>query len=117
MRNRLQAVAMLMLVAAAPAAAQQIERVTFDEAVRRAVTSHPTVQQAAAGVRRAESIALQVRARSRPSVDASFSTNVIDPVTRFEGTSITPRNQTLTTGGLTVPLLAPVSRAERNQAA
>jgi outer membrane protein len=117
MRNLLLPIAVLTLAAATPAAAQQIERVTFEEAVRRAVTSHPTVQQAAAGVRRAESVALQVRARSLPSVDASFSTNVIDPVTQFEGTSITPRNQTLTTAGLTVPLLAPVSRAERNQAA
>jgi outer membrane protein TolC len=112
-----RALAILTLVTALPAAAQQVERVTFEEAVRRAVTSHPTVQQAAAGVRRAESIAQQVRARSRPSVDASFSTNVIDPVTEFGGSSITPRTQTLSTAGLTVPLLAPVSRAERNQAA
>jgi outer membrane protein len=111
------ALALLIVAGAAPAAAQQMERVTFEEAVRRAVTSHPTVQQAAAGVRRAESIAQQVRARSLPSLDASFSTNVIDPVTEFSGSSITPRTQTLSTAGLTVPLLAPVSRAERNQAA
>jgi outer membrane protein TolC len=117
MRNRVGAIAVVMLAVVPPAAAQQVERVTFEEAVRRSVTSHPTVQQAAAGVRRAESIAQQVRARSLPSLDASFSTNMIDPVTQFEGTSITPRSQTLTTAGLTVPLLAPVSRAERNQAA
>jgi outer membrane protein TolC len=96
--------------------AQTIEQLTFEEAVRRAVTSHPTVQQAAAGILRAESILQQVRARSLPSVDATFSTNVIDPVTQFSGTSINPRTQTVTTAGLAVPLLTPVRWAERNQA-
>src|SRR5688500_3462023 len=110
-------IAALFVLSAMPAGALQLERVTFEDAVRRAVTTHPTVQQAAAGVRRAESILQQVRARSQPSVDASFSTNVIDPITEFGGSSITPRTQTLSTAGLTVPLLAPVSRAERNQAA
>ena len=97
-------------------AAQTIERVTFEEAVRRAVTSHPTVQQAAAGILRAESILQQVRARSLPSVDATFGTNIIHPVTRFSGSSINPRTQTVTTAGLSVPLLTPVRWAERNQA-
>jgi outer membrane protein len=99
------------------AVAQAIEALTFDEAVRRAVTSHPTVQQAAAGVSRAEAILQQARGRSLPSVDARFTTNVIDPVTSFNGSSIVPRTQTLTTAGVSVPLLAAVSWAERKQAA
>jgi outer membrane protein TolC len=94
-----------------------LERVTFEDAVRRAVSSHPTVRQAAAGVLRAESIFQQVRAQSRPSLDATVSTNVIEPVTRFNGESVVPRTQTLSTVGLTVPLFAPVSWAERDQAA
>jgi outer membrane protein TolC len=97
-------------------AAQTIERVTFAEAVRRAVTSHPSVQQAAAGILRAESILQQVRSRSLPSVDATVSANVIDPVTQFSGTSINPRTQTVTNAGLSVPLLTPVRWAERHQA-
>ena len=96
--------------------AQAIEQVTFEEAVRRAVTSHPTVQQAAAGILRAESILQQVRAQSLPSLEATFGTNVIDPVTRFSGSSINPRTQTVTTAGLSVPLLTPVRWAERHQA-
>ena len=95
---------------------QTIEQVTFEEAVRRAVTSHPTVQQAAAGILRAESILQQVRGRSLPSVEATFGANVIDPVTRFSGSSINPRTQTVTTAGLSVPLLTPVRWAERHQA-
>jgi outer membrane protein TolC len=97
--------------------AQELERVTFEDAVRRAVANHPTVRQAAAGVLRAQAVLQQVRSRSRPSVDASFSTNVIAPVTSFDGQGIVPRTQTLSTAALTVPVFTPVSWAERNQAA
>src|SRR5688572_15951705 len=97
-------------------AAQVLETVTFEEAVQRAVNNHPTVQQAAAGILRAESILQQARSRYLPTVDATFSTNIIDPVTEFSGTSINPRTQTVTTAGLSVPLLTPVRWAERNQA-
>ena len=96
--------------------AQDIERVTFEEAVRRAVISNPSVQQAAAGILRAESIFEQVRARSRPSLDAAFTTNVIEPVTSFSGTSIVPRAQTSTSAAFSLPLFTPVSWAQRNQA-
>jgi outer membrane protein TolC len=108
----------LGLLALLPAygGAQGLETVTFEDAVQRAVRNHPTVQQAAAGILRAEAILQQVRARSLPSVDATFSTNVIDPVTQFSGTSINPRTQTATSAGLSVPLLTPVRWAERHQA-
>jgi outer membrane protein len=98
-------------------AAQALETVTFEDAVQRAVRNHPTVQRAAAGILRAEAILQQVRARSLPLVDATFSANVIDPVTEFSGTSINPRTQTVTAAGVSVPLLTPVRWAERNQAA
>ena len=116
MRN-LSAVLAALLLLPALAAAQAVEQVTFEEAVRRAVSSHPTVRQAAAGVLRAQAVLQQARARTRPALDAAFSTNVIEPVTSFGGESIVPRTQTVTTTGLTVPLFTPVSWAERNQAA
>ena len=116
MRN-LAAVLAALLLLPALAAAQAVEQVTFEEAVRRAVSSHPTVRQAAAGVLRSQAVYQQAQARTRPSVGASFSTNVIDPVTSFGGESIVPRTQTVTTTGVTVPLFTPVSWAERNQAA
>jgi multidrug efflux system outer membrane protein len=109
---------LLVVLASFPTrtAAQALETVTFDEAVQRAVKNHPTVQQAAAGILRAESILQQVRARSLPVVDAEISTNIIDPVIRFDGSSINPRTQTVTSATVSVPLLTPVSWAERNQA-
>jgi outer membrane protein TolC len=108
----------LALAVPMTAAAQQpIQRVTFDEAVQRAIMNHPTVQQAAINILRAETILQQVRSRSLPSVDATFATNTIGPVTEFGGQSIFPRTQTVTSANLAVPLLTPVSWAQRNQAA
>ena len=97
--------------------AQTIERLTFQQAIDRATMNNPTLAQAAAGIVRAEAILQQISASSRPSVNATFATNVIDPVTRFGGASINPRTQTQTTGGLSVPLLTPVAWAQRSQAA
>ena len=116
MRNTLLMASLLAWIPIC-ASAQVVETVTFEDAVQRAVKNHPTVQQAAAGILRAEAILQQVRARSLPTVDASFATNVIDPVTEFSGASINPRTQTVTTASLSVPLLTPVRWAERAQAA
>jgi outer membrane protein TolC len=100
-----------------PAAAQTIEAITFDEAIRRATTANPGIQQAAAGILRAEAILQQVRSRSLPALDATFTTNIIDPVTEFAGSSINPRTQTTTAATFSAPILAPVRWAERAQAA
>lgn len=120
MPDRLRTVAVLWALGAAlsvSSAAQTMERVTFEEAVRRAIDGHPQVQRAAADIMRAEAVLQQVRARSRPSIDAALTTNVIDPVTRFGGSAIFPRTQTVTTASVAVPLVTPVRWAERNQAA
>ena len=105
-----------VLVAATPSLAQTIERLTFDEAIRRATTNNPTIAQAAAGIMRAQAILTQFRSVSRPSISASFGVNVIDPVTRFSGASINPRTQTQTIGDITVPILTPVAWALTAQA-
>lgn len=102
---------------ARPAASQTIEAITFDEAIRRATSANPGVQQAAAGILRAEALLQQVRSRSLPALDATFTTNIIDPVTEFAGSSINPRTQTTTAATFSAPILAPVRWAERAQAA
>jgi outer membrane protein len=111
-------VAVLALAAVAPhASAQTIEAITFDEAIRRAVTNNPTVQQAAAGILRAEALLQQVRALSLPSLNATLATNVIGPVPEFGGQNIVPRSQLNASAGLAVPLIEPVLWAQRAQAA
>lgn len=106
----------LAVCAGAPAAAQGIEAITLDEAVRRAIAANPSMQQAAAGILRAEALLQQTRALSLPSVAATLTTRVIGPVPEFAGQTIVPRSQLDTTLGLAVPLLTPTRWAERNQA-
>jgi outer membrane protein TolC len=107
---------MLCLVIPHVTSAQDVERLSFDEAVRRAVANNPTVQQAAAGILRAEAILQQVGARSRPSLDASLAAEVVDPVSRFDGNNITPRGQTASSATFRAPLWTPVAWAQRVQA-
>lgn len=116
MRSRAFPAVLVTLLLPVSSGAQTIERLTFDEAVRRALANHPTVQQAAAGVLRAEALLQQARSRSLPAVDASVATTVIGPLIEFDGVAITPRTQTLATAGVSVPLYAPVSWAARHQA-
>ena len=115
----LRTVAIMALSAAlvTPVGAQPIEAITFDEAIRRAVTSNPSIQQAAADILRAESLLQQTRAASLPSVNASLATSIIGPVPSFAGQNIVPRSQLNTSAGLAVPLLMPVQWAQRHQAA
>jgi outer membrane protein TolC len=115
-----------LLATAVPAAAREaqpsepiappIEQITFDEAIRRAVTRNPTIEQASAGILRAEALLLQVRSLSLPSLDANLTTRVIGPVQEFAGEAINPRTQLVTSFGLAVPLLTPVRWAQRAQA-
>jgi outer membrane protein TolC len=106
-----------LCLGAALGEAQELERVTFDDAVRRAVSNHPTVQQAAAGILRAQAVYEQVRSISRPALDASLTGILIGPVTSFNGENIIPRAQTSTAAALAVPIITPVSWAQRTQAA
>ena len=106
----------IMVALSVPVFAQTLESITFEDAIRRATTNNPSIQQAATGILRAEALLQQVRARLRPSVDASFTTNVIDPVVSFSGASINPRVQTVSAATVAIPLLTSVRWAERAQA-
>ena len=107
----------LAVLAGTYASAQTIERLTFQQAIDRAVASNPTIEQAATGIMRAQAILQQLTAVTRPSINATFTTNTIEPVTRFSGAAIVPRTQTLTVGTVSVPVLTPVAWAVRGQAA
>ena len=110
------AISALATLTAGGLSAQTVERLTFDEAVRRAIASNPTVQQAAADILQAEAVALQVRSQSFPTIAAAVSTNVIDPITRFSGSAISPRTQAVTTADMFVPLVVPARWAESSHA-
>ncbi|CAN5575052.1 efflux transporter outer membrane subunit [soil metagenome] len=115
---RKAAIVVAVVLLGGPAAAQ--ERVThtiaFEDAIERAVTSHPTVERASAGILRAEAILQQVTALSRPALDATLTTRTIGPVQEFAGAAINPRTQLTAGVNLAVPLLTPVRWAQRAQA-
>lgn len=108
---------MVLGLATAPAAQElPLERITFDEAIQRAVTNNPSVEQAAAGILRAEGLLQQVRSLSLPFADATLTATTIGPVQEFAGESINPRTQLRTAFGVSMPLLAATRWAQRAQA-
>lgn len=92
--------------AAAQPAAPVRERVTFDEAVARALAKNPTVAQAATAIVRAEGFLQQARAATRPSINAGIGTTVLDSGRGFDGQVVQPRTQTLLSADATMPVLA-----------
>ncbi len=102
-------------VAATSSSAQGLERLTFQEAIDRAIRNNPTVAQATAGIMRAEAILQQVRSSSLPALAATVATSIANPV-KFNGQSIVPAVQTQSAATFGVPILTPVAWAQRNQA-
>ena len=94
-----------------------LERVTFDEAVRRAIERNPTVGQAAQAIARAEALLDQARSVFRPSVDGVVGTTVLDEARGFSGNITQPRTQTLLGATVSYPVLAASRWAARTQAA
>ena len=105
----------ILLVASNSPRAQGLERLTFQQAIDRAVRNNPTVARATAGIMRAEAILQQVRSTSLPSLALTTAANVTNPV-KFGGASVVPAVQTQTTPTLGVPILTPVAWAQRTQA-
>ncbi|HEX6736683.1 MAG TPA: TolC family protein, partial [Vicinamibacteria bacterium] len=105
------------LPAAAQAEAPPLERVTFDEAVRRALERNPTVGQATQAILRAEGLLAQARSVFRPTVDGRVGTTILDDARGFDGNITQPRTQTVFNATLSYPVLAASRWAARNQAA
>jgi len=96
--------------------AQGLERLTFAQAIERAIANNPTIAQATAGIMRAEAVLQQVRSSSLPAVGLALTTTLTNPV-KFDTVSIVPAVQTQTIPTFGVPILTPVAWAQRNQAA
>ncbi|HET7153897.1 MAG TPA: TolC family protein [Hyphomicrobiaceae bacterium] len=103
-------------LAAAQPAAPVMERVTFDEAIARALAKNPTVAQAATAIVRAEGFLQQARAATRPTVNAGLATTVLDKGLGFDGQIVQPRTQTLMSANASVPVLAASQWAAATQA-
>jgi outer membrane protein len=90
-------------------------KVTFKEAVDRALQRNPSVAQATSEILRANALLRQARAALFPTVNGSLQDTVASQIIEFDGSPISPRNSFTATAPVTMPLSA-VSWARRNQA-
>ena len=99
-----------LVLAAAPAfsapPAPPMERLTLEEAVRRAIARNPTALIAEEEIHRAEGIVKEVRAGSFPTLTANAAATRIDD-TRTVGSVVTPLNYRNANVNLTIPVFAP----------
>ena len=113
------AIAIVLNGIAAQQAAAQVaspERVTFDEAVRRAVERNPDVAQAAQAIFQAETLLDQARSVYRPSLTGTATTTVLDSERGFDDLVTQPQTQLFLGASLNYPVLAAARWAERAQA-
>jgi outer membrane protein TolC len=121
---------LLALLSAAPAAAQgqppppqtvapapaALSRVTFDEAIRLALTRNPTIEEAAAAVLRADGLLRQATAVVLPNADLAATNITLDDARGLAGRQFTPRNTFSASLAVSMPLLAPAEWARRTHA-
>jgi outer membrane protein len=93
-----------------------IERVTFDDAVRRALESNPTVVEAAQAILRADTLLQQARTVYQPTVSGSVTTTVLDSARGFDDFVTQPRTQSLVGASIAYPVLAAAQWAQQAQA-
>ncbi len=91
------------------------ERITFDEAVARALQRNPNVREAAQQILRAQALFQQARAAVLPTLYAGAGTVVLDAARGFDGQVTQPRTQSAFNATLSVPVLAASSWAEKNR--
>jgi outer membrane protein TolC len=86
-------------------AAPSLERLTFDEAVQRALERNPTARQAATEIRRFRALVEQTRAASLPTLDAAGVYTGLDGERIANGALLLPASAINLSATLTVPLV------------
>lgn len=117
-RGRPAAIAVLIAAAVSLHAQAPVptERVSFNDAVQRAIEKNPSSAIAAAGILRAQALLMEARANTRLQINGTLTTTTLNQGVEFQGTTVTPQNSV--TGALDVrlPLYAPARWAARAQA-
>ena len=92
-------------------------RVTFKEAIDRAIEKNPPVAAAATGILRAEGLIRQARSATRLQLTGNVTTTTLNTGVEFEGSVVTPQNQITASLTLDQPIVAAAAWARRAQAA
>lgn len=93
-----------------------IERITFDEAIRRAAERNPSAALAAAQIVRADALLQQTRAATLLTVTGNATSTTLNTGVKFEDVTVSPRTQLSASVDVAFPLFAPVQWARRAQA-
>jgi outer membrane protein TolC len=92
------------------------ERVTFSQAIERAIARNPSSAIAAAGILRADALLAQARSGARPQINANATSTTINRGVEFEGVTVTPRTSVTAGLDLRMPVYAPAAWARRVEA-
>jgi outer membrane protein TolC len=92
------------------------ERVTFEQAIDRAVRNNPSAAVAAAGILRAEGLIRQARSSTLLQVTGSVQTTTLNRGVEFQDATVTPRHQVTGSMTLDMPIVAAAGWARRAQA-
>jgi len=93
-----------------------VEQVSFQDAVRRAIERNPSAAAAAAGILRAEGLLQQARAATGLQITGNVTTTTLNTGVKFNGATVTPRNQVSASLNADMPIVAAAARARRTQA-
>jgi len=93
-----------------------MERVSFPDAVKRAVDKNPSSAIAAANILRADALLAEARAGTRLQINGNLTTTTLNRGVEFQDTTVVPRNSVTANLDLRMPLVAPVRWARRTQA-
>ena len=102
--------------ASAPAAADVVEQLSFEEAVSRAVTRNPSVGEASQAILQAQALLDRTRTVFYPLVYGDVGTAILDDARGFNGSIVTPQTQTRFSATVSYALLDAVRWANRSQA-
>jgi outer membrane protein TolC len=120
MSNRvLGACALAICVLATNAFAQTpapVEKLTFTEAVQRAIAKNPSSTIAAAGILRADALLREARSSFRPQVSASVTETTLNTGVMFQGLTVTPQNSVNLLLDARMSVYAPAAWAARVEA-
>src|SRR5216117_3902020 len=93
------------LPASAQTAPSPVIRVTFKEAIDRAVDKNPSVAAAASGILRSEGLIRQARAGTQFQLTGNVTTTTLNRGVEFQGSTVTPQNQVTASLTADMPIL------------
>src|SRR4030095_2111443 len=100
---RVSASMLYFALLAAPAIAQTMPTVEFDEAVRRAIEQNPTVAEATQNIQRAEALSRQTTSFFKPFVSAGITNTTLNSERGFNGLVTQPQNQSAINASVGMP--------------